>query len=141
MTVRLRPHHLLCLLTYVGKGYSPAFTANYDAVAARIGNQEDIVIVDGPDDICRPLLGDEEPHCLRESVSERDKLATRDLSDLLALPIGTGTSITLDAKTLATMRAAFAAGLTRAACARCQWSDLCDAVAGGDYAGAILLPT
>ena len=25
MTIRLRAHHLLCLLTYAGKGYSPAF--------------------------------------------------------------------------------------------------------------------
>ena len=32
MTIKLRAHHLLCLLTYVGKGYSPAFTANYDRV-------------------------------------------------------------------------------------------------------------
>ena len=37
MTVRLRAHHLLCLLTYVGKGYSPAFTANYDKVVRRLG--------------------------------------------------------------------------------------------------------
>ena len=29
MTVRLRAHHLLCMLTYVGKGYSPAFCAGF----------------------------------------------------------------------------------------------------------------
>ena len=50
MTVRLRPHHLLCLLTYVGKGYSPAFTANYDAIAMRIEQGEELLIVSGPDD-------------------------------------------------------------------------------------------
>ena len=78
MTVRLRPHHLLCLLTYVGKGYSAAFVANYDAIARRLSRGEHIEIVDGPDDICRPLLGEPEPHCWRDSVIVRDEQAARD---------------------------------------------------------------
>ena len=36
MTVRLRAHHLLCMLTYVGKGYTAAFTANYDRIVERL---------------------------------------------------------------------------------------------------------
>ena len=83
MTIRLRPHHLLCLLTYSGKGYSAAFTANYDVIAGRISQGEDVLIVEGPDDICAPLLGDSEPHCWRDSVTERDRLAARDLRELL----------------------------------------------------------
>jgi len=63
MTVRLRSHHLLCLLTYVGKGYSAAFIANYDAIAKRLGRGEDVLIVSGPDDICQPMLGEAESHC------------------------------------------------------------------------------
>ena len=78
MTIRLRAHHLLCLLTYVGKGYSPAFTANYDAIAERLSRGEDILLVSGPDDICAPLLDEPEPHCLNEGVIERDRLAARD---------------------------------------------------------------
>ncbi len=54
MTVELRPHHLLCMLTYVGKGYSPAFCANYDAVLARLSAGEEILLVDGPDSVCAP---------------------------------------------------------------------------------------
>ncbi len=56
MTVRLRGHHLLCMLTFVGKGYSPAFVENYDRIAGRLSEGEDILLVDGPDDICAPLL-------------------------------------------------------------------------------------
>ena len=55
MTVRLRGHHLLCLLAYKGEGYSPAFIANLDRIAARLTAGEDAVLVDGPDDICAPL--------------------------------------------------------------------------------------
>ena len=49
MTVRLRAHHLLCMLTYVGKGYSPAFVENYEAIAARLSAGEEIEMVAGPE--------------------------------------------------------------------------------------------
>lgn len=133
MTIRLRPHHLLCLLTYVGKGYSPAFTANYDVIAGRLSRGEDILVVSGPDDICAPLLGEPEPHCWGESVVERDRLAARDVGDLLARPIKPGICIDLDAQTLARMREAFSAGLTRNACQGCEWAGLCSQVAASSY--------
>ena len=133
MSIRLRPHHLLCLLTYVGKGYSPAFTANYDVIAGRLSRGEDILIVSGPDDICAPLLGEPEPHCWGESVVERDRLAARDVEDLLARPIKPGIHIDLDAQTLARMREAFSAGLTRNACQGCEWAGLCSQVAASLY--------
>ncbi len=135
MTIRLRPHHLLCLLTYAGKGYSPAFTANYDGIAGRISHGEDLVIVEGPDDICAPLLGDPEPHCWRDSVTERDRLAARDLQELLAGPIQTGATMALVPDIVQRMRAAFATGQTRAACLGCQWSDLCSVIAAEGYRG------
>ncbi len=133
MTVRLRAHHLLCLLTYVGKGYSPAFTANYDKVVKRLGEGEGVMIVSGPDDICAPLLNEPEPHCLRESAAERDRLAARDVGAFLNRQIQTGDRLVLDASMLAGMRAAFSAGLTRQACSGCEWSGLCDMVAAGGF--------
>ncbi|MBZ9851974.1 DUF1284 domain-containing protein [Mesorhizobium sp. CA14] len=138
MTVRLRAHHLLCLLTYVGKGYSPAFTANYDNVVKRLGEGEGVMIVSGPDDICAPLLGEPEPHCLRESAAERDRLAARDVGALLNRPIQAGDQIVLDAPSLAGMRKAFSAGLTRQACSGCEWSRLCDAVAASGFSDTYL---
>jgi hypothetical protein len=133
VTVRLRPHHLLCLLTYIGKGYSPAFTANYDAIAGRIGNGEDLLIVCGPDDICTPLLDEGEPHCLRADITERDRLAARDVSALLTRSIEAGQQFGLDARLLSQMRDAFSTGLTRGACSGCQWNALCSTVANGGY--------
>ncbi|RWM10766.1 DUF1284 domain-containing protein [Mesorhizobium sp.] len=133
MTVRLRAHHLLCLLTYVGKGYSPAFTANYDKVVGRLGKGEAVLIVSGPDDICAAMIDDPEPHCLRESAAERDRLAARDVGALLGRPIEAGEPLVLDASSLARMRAAFSSGQTRQACSGCEWSDLCGAVAAGGF--------
>ncbi|MBZ9860455.1 DUF1284 domain-containing protein [Mesorhizobium sp. CA12] len=138
MTVKLRAHHLLCLLTYVGKGYSPAFTANYDKVVKRLGEGEAVVIVAGPDDVCAPLLGEPEPHCLRESAAERDRMAARDVGALLGRPIQAGDRLVLDAHKLAGMRKAFSAGLTRQACSGCEWSGLCDTVAASGFSDTYL---
>ena len=138
MTVKLRPHHLNCLLTYVGKGYSPAFTANYDVIAGRLGAGEDILIVDGPDDICAPLLSERAPHCLNDSVIERDRLAAADVSDLLGQPIEVGLVLKLETSTLARLRDAFSTGSVRRACEGCEWSELCTAIAAGGYAEARL---
>nr|WP_250889040.1 DUF1284 domain-containing protein [Mesorhizobium sp. dw_380] len=129
----MRAHHLLCLLTYVGKGYSPAFTANYDGIAERLGRGEDILIVSGPDDICAPLLDEPDPHCLRDSAAERDQLAAQDVADLLGRPIHAGVRLDLDAAILARMRQAFSSGLVRKACGGCEWSELCSTVAAGGY--------
>lgn len=134
MTIRLRAHHLLCLLTYVGKGYSPAFTVNYDVIAERLSGGEDILLVSGPDDICAPLLDGPEPHCRNESVVERDRLAARDVGDVLALPIQPGVRLNLDEAILARLRQAFSVGGVRKACGGCEWSELCGAIAAGGFA-------
>lgn len=138
MTVRLRPHHLLCLLTYAGNGYGPAFTANCNAIAARVARGESILIVEGPDDICAPLLDDPDPHCHRDSVTERDRLAASDVGVLLATPIGAGENLVLGPDVLRLQREAFASGRTRAACLGCQWSDLCSSIAANDYSETIV---
>lgn len=135
MTIRLRAHHLLCMLTYVGKGYSPAFVDNYEAIAARLSAGEEIEIVDGPDDICAPLLCGAQPHCLGESVAERDRKAAGAVAMLLAMPVAIGAVIRPNALLLGRLRRAFAAGSIRTACTGCEWSGLCDTVSDGGYAG------
>lgn len=139
MTVRLRAHHLLCLLTYAGKGYGPAFTANYDRIADRIGAGEEIEIVAGPDDICAPLLNDPEAHCRRDSVVERDALAARAVGDLLGRPIAAGDRLDMPAERARRMRMGFSDGTLRAACAGCQWHGLCSEIAEAGYRGTRLV--
>lgn len=141
MTVRLRAHHLLCMLTYVGRGYSPAFTAGYERVVRRIASGEPLMVVDGPDDICAPLLNEEEePHCLKDGAATRDRHAATSLARLLDRPVVAGTTLAANAALLARLRKAFSSGRLRRACIGCQWSRLCSSVAEQDYAGAHLAP-
>lgn len=135
MTVRLRAHHLLCMLTYVGKGYTPGFTVNYDRVAERLSRGEEIEIVEGPDDICAPLLSDPAAHCNGESVKWRDDTALASIAALLESKVGPGSRITLNSTLLSTLRVAFANGGIRAACKTCEWSSLCDTVSKSGFCG------
>ncbi len=53
-TICLRPHHLLCLQTFVGHGYSPEFTAHMTIVQKQLTTDPltPITLVNGPDDLC-----------------------------------------------------------------------------------------
>lgn len=135
MTVRLRAHHLLCMLTYVGKGYSPAFVENYEVIAARLSAGEEIELVAGPDDICGPLTADPEAHCHGASVIERDREAADAVARLMGSPLPPGTRITPTSALIKQLRANFATGEIRTACSGCEWSGLCDSVAEGGYLG------
>lgn len=138
MTVRLRAHHLLCMLTYVGRGYTPAFVENYGGVVARLSRRASIRLVDGPDDICAPIQHIASAHCYNDSVGERDRLARDAVQSLLGAAVDLDREFSLDTAMLTRFREAFSQGQTRAACNGCEWSDLCDQVAGAGYPGAAL---
>lgn len=138
MTVRLRPHHLLCVLTYVGKGYSPAFTANMTRIAERLRSGEVIEIVEGPDDICAPLLNDLDPHCHHASVTLRDRAAVDDIAPVLKLNIRAGTRLALVDGVVSRLRGRFASAKIRHACGGCQWNELCGSIAASGYQGVSL---
>lgn len=138
MTVRLRAHHLLCVLTYVGRGYSPAFTRNMTAIAGRLARGEPARIVEGADDICRPPDAAPQDHCDGPGVLERDAHARARIEALLRRPLAPGDRIVLDGPTLARLRAAFTAGDLRPACGGCEWQHLCTEVAATGYPQALL---
>lgn len=143
MTVRLRGHHLLCMLTYVGKGYTPAFSANFDRIARRLSEGEDVLLVQGPDDICAPMAFACGAHCPSDSVRRRDGEALAAAGRVLGLVLQPGGRFCLTSPMVACMRLAFAAarageaGLRRA-CGGCEWADLCTDIAGSGYPGARL---
>ncbi|WEX78272.1 DUF1284 domain-containing protein [Sinorhizobium numidicum] len=138
MTIRLRGHHLLCLLTFVGEGYTPSFTRNYLRIAQRLSAGEAIEIIDGPDDICAPMLGLPEAHCCNENIRDRDNRALAAVADLLGFSLGVGSMLVLDASRLDALRAAFARDSIRAACDECEWSALCTRIAVEGFRGALV---
>lgn len=51
--IKIRPHHILCMKAYVGKGYSEDFNINMKKIINELkDDSQDIQIVFGLDDIC-----------------------------------------------------------------------------------------
>jgi len=146
---RIRGHHLLCLLTYSGKGYGPAFTENFDALVAKLNTGNSILeIVAGPDDICaRPALPPSRSvvhteHCDSRFMRGRDTTALHHITCFLRLPrpLAAGLKFYLAEQTVQSFRQGFAAGTIRRACKSCAWHDACSEVAGSGYATVKLHP-
>ncbi len=134
MSVRLRGHHLLCLLTFIGHGYSPAFTRNYEAAVKRLNAGEAALLVEGPDEICAVLISEEEqPHCFNCSVVERDKTALTMISGLIGAELRIGDELVLSSQLVARMRKAYAEGAFRKSCLNCEWVRFCDEIASSGY--------
>lgn len=143
--VEFRPHHFLCILTFVGKGYSRSFTENFLALATKINEliaqhgQVDIKIIDTPDDICKGFKDAEgntclhNRHCLDEDVKIRDQQALKAVARLLSGQedgLAVGSTISLTAETIKSLRSAFKHDQAfREACQSCSWFDACTYIA------------
>jgi hypothetical protein len=126
------------MLTFVGEGYTPAFTENYRRIAKRLSAGEEIELVSGPDDICAPLMEGDDPHCLDASVIERDAAALDAVARLLGNEITPGSTISPDAELLLGLRRNFTSGNIRQACEGCEWGRLCTAIASDGYQGTLV---
>jgi hypothetical protein len=142
MPVRLRGHHFLCILTYRGYGYTPAFVANMTEIVGDIGRGRPIQLIEGPDAICGGLTAEDRRacnhDCSRAETQELDRLAVEEVGDLL----GTDFSglIVIDREKVIRMRVAFAERTIRSACRRCPWSDFCTEIAAEGFAATKLFP-
>jgi len=140
MTVSLRAHHLLCLTTFLGKGYTPAFVANYNRIVRRLNAGEPVRLVSGPDDLCRPMLAEPSCHCRNESVRLRDERAAADVGKVLGIDLEAAENLILNAGRLFDLRRAFASGSIRTACSGCEWHALCTEIAQNGFRGCRLAP-
>ncbi|MFG1495597.1 DUF1284 domain-containing protein [Saccharospirillum sp. HFRX-1] len=141
MSIELRGHHLLCMLTHKGLGYSDEFCRNYDAIIARLNQGEAIELIRGPDQICQPLLCVAEgncAHCHHARIHRRDALAMRAVSETLGIAVEVGQQLALDQTAIAALRQAFAQGQLRSGCFDCEWHELCTDIAANDYDGTLL---
>jgi hypothetical protein len=81
MSIKLRGHHLLCLLGYRGMGYSEEFAANMTEVYKQL--QQDaaslVAVVSGPDDLCQSFPCEQMNHCDNRQVHEKDQLVIEHL--------------------------------------------------------------
>jgi len=136
--IKIRGHHLLCVLCYSGEGYTSDFVKNYNAIIERLKNGASIKIVDGPDDICRPMLNEIERHCHEERIFHRDQTALEAISKVLDEELSVGSKLVIRDDMLAKMRRDFNAPHVRAACEGCRWYTMCTDTSDCGFRDALL---
>lgn len=117
---KLRPHHALCALHFVGKGYSESFVAHMYATLNALESGADVTLVDGCDAICAGCPN------LRDGVCETDaKVRAIDRRAIAAMGLSFGQTLPwCKLCTLAKDRIV-AAGRLNEICRDCEWIALC----------------
>lgn len=145
--VKIRGHHLLCMLTYVGKGYSDSFVSNFNRITKRLNDGSLIHVVGGRDDIC---AGWDAPGCLKGNKKLCTEANTRFRDDTALYvineyifhdnPLIIGSLFSPSPALVHRMRVNFTRGTIRAACGGCEWQRLCTEITEKKYSGVKLLP-
>jgi hypothetical protein len=142
MPVQLRGHHFLCILTYRGFGYTPAFVQNMTAIVTDIGRGRAVRLTHGPDDICNGLTTDDRHvcnhDCSKAETIELDRLAVEEVGNLLDIDLSD--PVAIDHAMVTRLRSAFAERSIRSACRRCPWSNFCDQIAAEAFSATKLFP-
>lgn len=144
--IKLRGHHLLCMLTYKGMGYTPAFIERFDDIVARLNQGETIEIITGPDDLCTALdtpcpAAHWTSSCCSADTKNRDDHAIRLITEQLGIILREGSFFSPDTKTIKRLREAFTRGTLRPACTDCNWASICTDIAATGYNATRLTPS
>ena len=118
--MRIRPHHLLCMGNYIGKGYSREFEINMSRVIAELKNRSVLTPVEGADDICTACPFDHRGVCETE---EKVRRYDREAADRLGLVYGAEYEYEELARRVADE--IYMTGDLTSICGDCEWHSLC----------------
>jgi hypothetical protein len=142
MPVRLRGHHFLCILTYRGYGYTPAFVENMTSIVGEIAGGRPVQLSEGPDAICGGLTADDKRicnhDCDRAETRELDRAAVAEIDQVLGIDFTR--PFIIDDRMVERLRSAFADRSIRSACRRCPWSNFCTEIAAEAFSATKLFP-
>lgn len=119
--LHLRPHHLLCLQTFVGHGYSKEFVRHMTLVKRQLTADPltPITLVSGADDLCAHCPNCVEGQCTSEKPALFDRLVEEKLAVLsrCQVPVPVLDGIPNDLR--------ITEDLIAACCPECEWKNLC----------------
>lgn len=126
MTILFRPHHFLCALCFQGKGYSPAFVKNFQAIMDSLnqheGGETPIRVVRITDSICAPC-----PHRQAASCATESSTQALDHRHATALEITDGETLTWN-EAKQRIRENISLDVFHQTCKDCEWkaSGMCE---------------
>ncbi len=120
--VRIRPHHILCALSFIGEGYDSRFVRNMQEVVSALGSRETVVrISTSCDDICSAC-----PHMKDGVCRDESSVVEKDRSTISHL--GLQGCEEASAEYLMQQARMMLGELKdiREVCGECDWADLCN---------------
>ena len=123
--IRIRGHHLLCILGFKGLGYSEAFVTNMTRIVSLLAGDPGIMLelVSGCDAICRPCPHRSDDSCVKSPDAEA-ALAQMDKAVLDRICLTAGMQATVRKAYRAVAASVKPQELGTTFCADCQWLGL-----------------
>ena len=119
--IRLRPHHMLCLRFFSGKGYRSEFISNMAQISAALQNDSSkIVLIDGCDDICTAC-----PNSDGEKCESHAKSGLYDSRCLALTGFSPGQVLTWRQLCESAEKNILSPGRLSEICGDCCWSGIC----------------
>ena len=120
--MKLRPHHLLCVQKYTGKGYDDAFMAGMDALIRRLAARPDtaVTLVEGRDDLCASC-----PHMAGNRCDSGEKVNRLDRGVLETCGFSAGETRSWSALARTVREQVLEKDTFVKVCGCCEWFELC----------------
>ncbi|ADU26226.1 DUF1284 domain-containing protein [Ethanoligenens harbinense] len=117
---KLHPHHGVCIAFFEGKGYSPSFIQNMQAVINLLDNSAQIQLVTGKDVICSECPNIRNNQCIHQKTVVRFDRAV-----LAACHLHAGQILKWTDFKQMVFSHIISRGTIRSICGGCQWEMLC----------------
>ena len=122
--LRLRPHHIICIQHYAGRGYDDDFNHRMNEICEMLQDgQTKITLVSGADDVCGSC-----PNFFQGSCLSAEKIDQLDQNWLSAAKLQLGQTLTWDEICLKTKGLFNRPDLFRRYCGSCVWYNFCTRV-------------
>lgn len=117
----IRPHHMLCLQFFEGKGYSEGFVKNMMGVKQKLEQKNPLIkIVEGADDICAGC-----PNNIGGKCKDEDSIKLHDERVYEQVMKQIGNCASWDDITDAVRTNIIEPGKVKQVCVQCRWSSIC----------------
>ncbi len=118
--VRLRPHHLLCIQLFTGRGYDERFTAHMKNVIRELEADTGVLVTEGCDEICSQC-----PNRTGDGCDSGDRVLQLDRRVLESLGTDCGRELRWKDAAASVHDRILKTNVFDAICSECEWYALC----------------
>lgn len=119
-TIVLRPHHIVCIQHFVGRGYDDEFTANMIRVVDSLARDTEVTVVIGTDTLCSACPNNENGVC-----SEQERVLNMDRACAKILNVNDGDTVPYGKLVDSITRYIKHESSLPDVCSDCEWVELC----------------